>query len=320
MRPKGSGLVLAFLAMLISASASAEEPLGIAPLVSHKTRLMVFAPHPDDETLGTGGLIQRVLRSGGKVKVVFMTNGDGYPEGVEMEDRISHPTAKDYRAYGDERRKEALKALAVLGVKERDGVFLGFPDGGLCYLLWKFLSDPQVYTSPFTLENHPPAAEMIIPHTYYNGHDLKKEIVRVLADFRPDLLATTPPEDQHPDHCATYYFVREAMASLEKRDPTIKPKMLTYLIHFGQWPVGQGSGTGSRLNPPEGFPGGIADLISFPLQARETETKRTAILRYHTQMLVMGRFLLSFARANELYTLEHQGLSKHTEKTECCWR
>src|SRR5512143_3590489 len=40
-------------------------------------RLMVFAPHPDDETLGAGGLIQRVLATGGKVRVVFVTNGDG---------------------------------------------------------------------------------------------------------------------------------------------------------------------------------------------------------------------------------------------------
>lgn len=320
MRRNGSRWGAAFLALLIAASARAEEPLAIESLVSHKTRLMVFAPHPDDESLGAGGLIQRVLRSGGKVKVVFMTSGDGYPEGVELEDRISHPSAKDYRAYGEERRKEALKALAILGVKERDGVFLGFPDGGLCYLLWKFRSDPRVYTSPFTLENHPPAVEMIVPHTDYNGHDLKKEIMRVLADFRPDLLATTPPEDQHPDHCATYHFVRESVIALEKRDPTIKPKVLTYLIHFGQWPVGQGSGTGSRLNPPEGFPGGVADWISFPLQSRETETKRMAILRYHTQMLVMGRFLLSFARANELYAMDHQGLPEQMERKPCCWK
>ena len=29
-----------------------------------------------------------------------MTSGDGFPEGVEREDLISHPTAKDYRNYG----------------------------------------------------------------------------------------------------------------------------------------------------------------------------------------------------------------------------
>jgi len=96
--------------------------------------------------------------------------------------------------------------------------------------------------------------------------------------------------------------------------------VLFYLIHFGQWPVGQGSGTGSRLNPPEGFPEKGREWVSFSLRAKEAETKRKAILKHHTQMLVMGRFLLSFARANELFILEQagQGLAKTMEKISCC--
>jgi LmbE family N-acetylglucosaminyl deacetylase len=67
------------LATLVPAFALADEPQAIEPLISHKTRLMIFSPHPDDESLGAGGLIQRVLKAGGRVKVVFMTNGDGFP-------------------------------------------------------------------------------------------------------------------------------------------------------------------------------------------------------------------------------------------------
>lgn len=63
---------------------TAEKPKAIEPLISKDTRLMVFSPHPDDESLGAAGLIQRVLKTGGSVKVVFMTNGDGFPEAVEM--------------------------------------------------------------------------------------------------------------------------------------------------------------------------------------------------------------------------------------------
>ena len=69
-------------AILTPAVAQAEEVEAVEPLISHNTRLMVFSPHPDDESLGAGGLIQRVLAAGGKVRVVFMTNGDGFPEGV----------------------------------------------------------------------------------------------------------------------------------------------------------------------------------------------------------------------------------------------
>jgi LmbE family N-acetylglucosaminyl deacetylase len=305
--------------MLCPPSVRAGEFRTVGSLLGRETRLMVFSPHPDDEVLGAGGLIQRVLSMGGKVKVVFLTNGDGFPEGVEKEDHITHPRAEDYRKYGEERKQEALEALAVLGVTAQDVVFLGFPDGGLCHLVWKFRHDPQAYRSPYTLERHPPPSAMILPHTDYNGHDLIKELARVLMDFRPTLLAMTPPQDEHPDHCTTYYFIKKALAELAKQQgPVSKPQILTYLVHFGQWPVGQGSGTGSHLNPPEGFPDQAAIWISFPLQPEEAEAKREAILRYHTQMLVMGRYLMSFARANELFVMESQEVAKEMGRIPCC--
>ncbi len=292
------------LATLVPAFAHADDPQVIEPLISHNTRLMILSPHPDDESLGAGGLIQRVLEAGGSVKVVFMTNGDGFPEGVEKEDRISRPTAKDYTRYGEERRLEALKALTTLGMKERDVIFLGFPDGGLAYLRLKFRAHPMAYRSPFTRKTRPPASEIVVPRTDYCGQDLRREIERVISDFRPDLLATTPPEDQHPDHNATYYFVKEALIQLTKKHANYKPVVLAFLIHYGQWPIGQGAGTGSRLNPPENFPDRGKQWISFTLKPEEVETKRKAILQYHTQMLVMARFLLSFSRSNELFIPE----------------
>src|SRR5688572_16478209 len=54
----------------------AYEPLQVGP---HE-RLLVIAPHPDDETLGAGGLAQRVLAQGGIVRTVVVTAGDGYVE------------------------------------------------------------------------------------------------------------------------------------------------------------------------------------------------------------------------------------------------
>src|SRR5947199_5205110 len=92
-------------------SAGPAGPGGPAPAAapdppSPATRLLVVAPHPDDGTLGAGGLIQRVLRAGGAVKVVFMTSGDGFPEGVSAVRHTPHPTMQDYRAYGRLRQDE----------------------------------------------------------------------------------------------------------------------------------------------------------------------------------------------------------------------
>jgi LmbE family N-acetylglucosaminyl deacetylase len=280
---------------------------------------MVFSPHPDDETLGAGGLIQRVLEIGGVVKVVFMTSGDGFPEGVEMEEHISHPTARDFRHYGRERQEEAVRVLETLGMKEKDILFLGFPDGGLCSILSKYRSDDGPdYKSPFTLEDRPPSADVILPNMEYNAEDLQRVITQVLIDFRPTLLVTTHPRDQHPDHHSTYFFVARTLKVLEKQNPNWKPLVLTFLVHFGQWPLDGGGGTGSRLYPPQGFPEKEGEWISFPLSPQEVETERRALLQYHTQMLVMGRYLLSFARANELFSFERQRTEKEIEELRPC--
>jgi LmbE family N-acetylglucosaminyl deacetylase len=296
-------LMLFFLAIaaIVPATAQSKTLSALEPFISNATRLMVFSPHPDDETLGAGGLIQRVLKAGGQVKVVFMTSGDGFAEGVEKEDHISVPTAKDYRGYGVRRRVEALQACATLGMKQRNVVFLGFPDAGLAFLRSTFLASRSPYLSPFTRETCPPKSEMIIPDTNYTGDDVIKEMDRLIAKFRPTLVATTPAQDQHPDHNATYFFVKKTLGDWDKKHPSLKPTLITFLIHFEQWPIGQGSGTGSVLNAPKDFPDKDIQWVSFPLKPDEVRTKRRAILEYRSQMLVMGRFLMSFARSNELF-------------------
>lgn len=59
-------------------------------------RLLVVAPHPDDETLAAGGLIQRVLMRGGAVRVVLVTAGDGYIEAVSHETGRPRPRPAEY--------------------------------------------------------------------------------------------------------------------------------------------------------------------------------------------------------------------------------
>lgn len=83
--------------------------------------LLVVAPHPDDETIGCGGLIQHVRAGGGQVTVVVMTDGAG-----------SHPGSPSYppERLRAERRRESLSALAHLGVGSDRIHFIDLPDGG----------------------------------------------------------------------------------------------------------------------------------------------------------------------------------------------
>jgi LmbE family N-acetylglucosaminyl deacetylase len=295
--------VLLFLALLLlfcPSTASGNAVQRIEPLLSPSTRLLVFSPHPDDETLGAGGLMQRVLHLGGSVRVVFLTSGDGYPVGVEVLDHTTHPTVRDYRQYGALREAEARRVLVTLGLKPQDIIFLGFPDGGLSALLGQYRGEqgPE-YQSPFTLQNRPVSRELLIPDTMYTGEDLSQELERVLAEFHPTLVVTTALADQHPDHRATSLFVQNAVEAASKTAPTLCPHLLTFLIHWGQWPVEQAPGAEARLLPPPAS--GEKAWTVFPLTVAERDTKRIALRLYHTQEQVMGHFLVSFVRANELF-------------------
>jgi len=93
----------------------------IAPLDAEVDHLIVVAAHPDDETLGAGGLIRRVHHGGGRVTVVIATDGEA-----------SHPQSSSHSAgeLAAARRSEAVAALRVLAPDARV-CFLSLPDGGL---------------------------------------------------------------------------------------------------------------------------------------------------------------------------------------------
>lgn len=100
-------------------SAWAQAPLEAEPLVLDRSRLIVVAAHPDDETLGAGGLIATAAEAGLDVTVLVATDGEAAPV----------PESGD-RPAGIRRRLELTAALAHLAPRARLR-FLGLPDGGL---------------------------------------------------------------------------------------------------------------------------------------------------------------------------------------------
>ena len=79
--------------------------------------MLVVAPHPDDETLGAGGLIVAQRSRGTEVTVVAVTDG-------EM-------AYADAPGLGQLRQKEQENALAILGVQADDIVRLRLQDSSL---------------------------------------------------------------------------------------------------------------------------------------------------------------------------------------------
>lgn len=81
-------------------------------------RLLVLAPHPDDEVIGCGGLVAQHIAQQRAVRVVVTTDG------AEAE-----PSAADRDAYRAQRESESRRALAMLG--DADIHFLRFADRAL---------------------------------------------------------------------------------------------------------------------------------------------------------------------------------------------
>lgn len=293
----------------------AAQPLVIPPHV----RVLVVAPHPDDESLGAGGLMQQTLAAEGRVHVLFMTNGDGYPEAVEVATGHREPTATDYRGFGELRRAEALVALEHYRVLPLSVTFLGFPDGGLAEI-WRRGPHVPAYESPYTREDNPPYPHAFEAGARYVSRDLIHLIARMVALSDPDWIVLPTPLDNHPDHCATFTFVLAALKSLAAEPggaSKMPDRLLTYLVHTSHgWP------------PPPTTPGPLpepaklfepARWYSLALTDAQTKTKLEALETHRTQAAVMEALFRSFARPNELFgVLERDQFAALTPGTPAC--
>jgi LmbE family N-acetylglucosaminyl deacetylase len=300
LRPLTIALVLgAMLETPLVADAQTLAELDLGALVG--ARLLVIAPHPDDETLGAGGLIQRVRANGGSVRVIVVTSGDALSQGVELTDRTTSPTPNDFRRYGRLRETESAKAVAELGLSPEHITFLGFPDDGLCRLASRYLSArSRRFESPYTHRVEPPLTERFMSGVAYRGVDVRREFERILLTFRPTIVAVPDARDEHPDHCSTHIFAEEAIARVSRGSRGVTPRLLFYLVHYQQWRLGPADDRVAALLPPATFPD-AARFRTLKLTGAEATRKRQALLAYTTQTRLMRPFMIAFAGQNELF-------------------
>lgn len=87
--------------------------------------LVVVAPHPDDESLGLGGLLAAARSVGLGATVVFLTDGEA--------SHVGSPTYPPSRL-AQLRQAEAIEAIAALGVPAANAHFFGLGDSRLSSL------------------------------------------------------------------------------------------------------------------------------------------------------------------------------------------
>ena len=268
-------------------------------------KMLVFAPHPDDETLGCGGLIQQAVQAGSSVKVILMTNGE-YPEidVVLFEETVRFSKAAFVRL-GEMRKEESLRALSCLGLSPDDVTFLGYPNFYLSDMWLPAHWQPQnPIRSVRTRSTQSPYPDSMTKNTVYCGQSALRDVETVLLREKPNAVFTLHPNDVHPDHWPTYALVRYALEELSARGDTFAKhvRLYTYLIHRDSWPTQRGFRPGSPLEPPFSLTlDGQTDWRELPLSAEQTTLKHKATGMYRTQAGTIDPLLRSFARTNELF-------------------
>jgi len=137
-------------------------------------RLLVVAAHPDDDTIGCGGTIALVARSGGAVRVAYVSDGSR-----------SHPGSRRFSParIAVMRAREARASLVILGVRD-EPIFFGLLDGSLSSL--------GACARAATVER----------------------LGRAIAAFDADMVLAPWRRDPHPDHMAAAALTSDAVSSL----------------------------------------------------------------------------------------------------------
>ena len=137
--------------------------------------LVVVAPHPDDESLGCGGLIAEAGAEGRPTRVIIISDGVG-----------SHPASKLFpeRRLRELREEEARCAVSELGLDPRNVVFLRLPD-------------------------------RFVPSEGAAAAEATGRIAECIAEVSAQALFVSWRHDPHCDHQASYRIARAVQARFE---------------------------------------------------------------------------------------------------------
>ncbi|MEI6561636.1 MAG: PIG-L family deacetylase [Verrucomicrobiota bacterium] len=162
-------------------------------------RFLIIAPHPDDESLATGGLIQRICQAGAAARILMVTNGDNNPWPQRWLEKRWQIGPSERQRWGALRRQEARMALKKLGF-EGETHFLHFPDQGLTA---KLLQADEETQARFCCE---------------------------IQEWNPTHIVLPSSSDLHPDHNALYVLLQIA---LERTGRSALPQF-HFLVHCKQ--------------------------------------------------------------------------------------
>ena len=262
-------------------------------------RILIIAPHPDDEAIGCAGIIQQALGALAKIKIVYLTNGDHNELAFIVYEKRFTFMPGEFLYLGSVRRQEAIDAMKLLGVNENNLIFLGYPDFGTFTIFSDYWKAQKPFKNMLTRVGSVPYKQDLSFGAPYVGDSILSDFKRVLLDYKPTKIFVSHPADVNGDHKAAYLFLQVALRDLRKEIPTAK--VFPYLIHCVGWPKPRNYHPDLSLEPPKSFLKSEINWLESGLIPEQLEQKHKAILCYRSQTASSAFYLLSFARKNELF-------------------
>lgn len=254
-------------------------------------RVLIIAPHIDDESIGAGGYAIDAMANGAEVYVVFLTAGDCNRFSARLMNKTFGPTASNYLTVGRTRIGEARKAMQLLGIAPDHYFFLGYPDRGLQAMMF----DPNaVVRSRGTLERSVPYDDALSPGAPYTYDSLMTDMRQVMDIAQPTTVIAPVPFDLHPDHSAAAEITDIALEDLH-----IQPSRLGYLVHAGRMAKSLVRQPTRALMPPlrmQSF-----SWTTYALSDRVMQAKNDLLMTYKSQRPYVFLLRNAFVRRNELF-------------------
>lgn len=259
-------------------------------------RIVVIAPHIDDESIGAAGFLADAVAGGAQVYVVFLTAGDCNRFAARVMTRSPRPGTDAYLAVGRRRIREAKAAMRLLGVDDKRVFVLGYPDRGLLDMLDQ---PAAVVRSRGTGQTAVPYDDASNPNAEYKLANIVGDLASIIQRAQPTTIIAPAEFDRHDDHEAAAEITDMALATAR-----VDPIRLGYLVHSRRTSKSLVWLPERALLPPRRHR--ARTWAVYPL-SETLQRRKDAVLRtYKSQRPFVFLLRNQFVRSNELFVIEER--------------
>lgn len=201
---------------LVGAEVQAEEILTVGNSFFDKnyfgTRILILAPHPDDEINVAGNMILNLSAAKAEIFVAYSTNGD-------------------FDISADIRAQEAVNSLKILGVPPEKIIFLGYGDTfngkGNPHIFYAEnpTTSPAGHKKTYAPKNFVDYAKKTFgKHSFYTKKSFKRDLKSLILELRANIIFCVD-FDSHADHRTLSVLFEEVLGEILSENSNYRPEV-----------------------------------------------------------------------------------------------